>query len=213
MPIPWNTDNPADEHRIGRNARMVLADAVHSARARESPSISLPQEWHRGFYAGCQLPVAYYVGEFRDADENFPELVGYEVTAGGFPGSMSADVPMELKRFETAIKRAVSKLDAEIPPTSVPESPGVLGSVLTLAAWAHGEWVRIHPFANGNGRTARLWANWCLVRYGLAPVVRLKPRPEGTPYGLAAQASMMGNHRPMVAVINSMIQATIKANR
>jgi hypothetical protein len=31
-------------------------------------------------------------------------------------------------------------------------------STLLLAAILHGEWVRIHPFANGNGRTARLWA-------------------------------------------------------
>ena len=53
-----------------------------------------------------------------------------------------------------------------------------------LAGGAHAEWVRIHPFANGNGRTARLWANYLLVRYGLIPVVRLRPRPEGG-YGWA----------------------------
>jgi hypothetical protein len=68
--------------------------------------------------------------------------------------------------------------------------------VVGLAAWAHGEWVRIHPFANGNGRTARLWANYVFCRYGLLPIVVVRPRPDG-PCGLAAQESMRrGNHEP-----------------
>ncbi|MFP5232432.1 MAG: Fic family protein [Acidobacteriota bacterium] len=41
----------------------------------------------------------------------------------------------------------------------------------------HAEWIRIHPFANGNGRTARLWANLVAMRYGLPPSIRLRPRP------------------------------------
>lgn len=172
----------------------------------------MAQEWHCGLYAGCRVPVPHYVGEVRDSDERFPELIYYEVVVGGSLGSMSSDVPQELTQFEIAIIRAVSKLDAEVAPTSVPEDPGVLGSVLTLAAWAHGNWVHIHPLANGNGRTARVWANWCLARYGLPVVVRLRPRPEGTAYAIAAQASMSGNHQPMVAVTNSMIQAALRTN-
>lgn len=35
-----------------------------------------------------------------------------------------------------------------------------------LAAVVHGEWVRIHPYANGNGRIAGTWANWVATRYG-----------------------------------------------
>lgn len=58
--------------------------------------------------------------------------------------------------------------------------------MLTLCAYAHGEWIRIHPFANGNGRTARLWANWCALRYGVPPFVKLKPRPEGDLYATAS---------------------------
>ena len=58
-------------------------------------------------------------------------------------------------------------------------TPDQLDAVLDLCAWAHAEWVRIHPFANGNGRAARLWANFIAVRYGLPPFVRLRPRPDG----------------------------------
>ena len=67
--------------------------------------------------------------------------------------------------------------------------------MLDLCAWAHGEWVRIHPLTNGNGRTARLWANSLLVRYGLPPVIGLRPRPGGG-YGAAGAAAMRGDVRP-----------------
>jgi hypothetical protein len=73
------------------------------------------------------------------------------------------------------------------------------------AGYAHGEWVRIHPFANGNGRTARLWANWCALRYGVPPFVRLKPRPAGDLYPTASALSMQGDHQAMVAVFADML--------
>lgn len=84
-------------------------------------------------------------------------------------------------------------------------TPRRLHGVLTLCAMLHGEWVRIHPFANGNGRTARLWANWAALRYELPPFVTVKPRP-GQPYAAAAMASMRGSHQMMVAVLDQMLR-------
>ena len=76
-----------------------------------------------------------------------------------------------------------------------------MSGVVELAAWAHGEWVRIHPFANGNGRTARLLANYVLVRFGFGPALTIRPRPD-QPYGEAARSSMKeGDHRLMEVVI------------
>lgn len=43
-------------------------------------------------------------------------------------------------------------------------------AVLGLAAWAHYELVRIHPFADGNGRTARLLTDLILKRFGHFPI-------------------------------------------
>jgi hypothetical protein len=74
-----------------------------------------------------------------------------------------------------------------------------------LAANLHGEWVRIHPFANGNGRIARLWVMWVAARYSLPPFIRLKPRPAGLPYEGAAMASMSGRHTPMATVLGQML--------
>lgn len=42
--------------------------------------------------------------------------------------------------------------------------------VIELAAWTHAEFVRIHPFADGNGRTSRLIMNYQLLAHGYLPV-------------------------------------------
>lgn len=43
-------------------------------------------------------------------------------------------------------------------------------NVIDLAAWTHAEFVRIHPFADGNGRTSRLIMNYQLMANGFLPV-------------------------------------------
>ncbi|MDR1429781.1 MAG: Fic family protein [Spirochaetaceae bacterium] len=46
-------------------------------------------------------------------------------------------------------------------------------SVVELAAWVHYKLVYIHPFIDGNGRTARLIMNLILLQYGYPPAVIL----------------------------------------
>ncbi|MHB8065450.1 MAG: Fic family protein [Ruminiclostridium sp.] len=41
---------------------------------------------------------------------------------------------------------------------------------IELAAWSHVEFVRIHPFQDGNGRTSRLIMNYQLMSCGFLPV-------------------------------------------
>lgn len=41
---------------------------------------------------------------------------------------------------------------------------------IELAAWGHAEFVRIHPFPDGNGRISRLIMNYLLMSRGLLPI-------------------------------------------
>ena len=41
---------------------------------------------------------------------------------------------------------------------------------IELAAWTHAEFVRIHPFVDGNGRTSRMIMNYQLMANGFLPV-------------------------------------------
>ncbi|GEP36136.1 hypothetical protein NSZ01_39040 [Nocardioides szechwanensis] len=196
MPGPsWGEDSPQDETRIASNIKVVLRDVVTNAARRESPTIDLAKHWHRDIYRGTSSPPKpSYLGALRGSSD--PDLRDYQVhlvsTRGRIlaSGAPPEQVAAELATFERSMQASVVSLDAAIPVgTSPVDTRQVLG-VVELAAVAHGEWVRIHPFANGNGRTARTWANWVAVRYGLPPFVRIKPRPDGLLYGQAAHLSM-----------------------
>ncbi len=43
-------------------------------------------------------------------------------------------------------------------------------NVVELAAWTHAEFVRIHPFVDGNGRTSRMIMNYQLMSGGFRPI-------------------------------------------
>lgn len=209
MPIAWDADPPSDFPLIARNAAAVARTIRGQAAARVAPTLTLAADWHRSIYRGVALPVPYYAGEIRDSDPSFPELIGYDVVVGGFPGVSHIDVPAALATFEAAVQTLCGRFDAQIPAGTKPPASADLAAVIRFAAFAHGEWVRIHPFANGNGRVARCWANLVALRYGLPAIAAIKPRPAALIYGQAARASMLGNHGPTEAFFAALLNAAI----
>jgi fido (protein-threonine AMPylation protein) len=205
MPVAWDEDPAGSEAHIEANIRAVGGRIYAEASRRDPPSLVLAQDWHRAVYAGVSLPVSYYAGEARDSDDRFPELIDYEVRIGRSRGVPATQVPGEIADLEVRARNAIVEPDRAISVGRPPETPIELRAVLLLAANLHGEWVRIHPFANGNGRIARLWVIWVAARYGLPPFIRLKPRPAGVSYAAAALASMSRQHAPMAAVLGEML--------
>ena len=43
-------------------------------------------------------------------------------------------------------------------------------NAIEFAAWTHAEFVKIHPFVDGNGRTSRMIMNYQLLASGFLPV-------------------------------------------
>ncbi len=138
------------------------------------PSVAEVQRWHAACYEGCKLPVAGYAGHFR-GDPAVPELMSYEVGVGarqsdGWPskvGVFSPQVHGEVLQLLSQVGAGIARLDAILAPGSRPAEAAQLQAIASLAAVIHGEWIRIHPYANGNGRTARIWAAWVALRYGV----------------------------------------------
>jgi fido (protein-threonine AMPylation protein) len=182
---------------------------IDEAPGRAIPTVAMALEWHRRIFAGV-APVDAYAGNIRDSDPALPDLIGYEVRVGNRPGLPSADVPQALGGFEQAVQQATAVLDAAIPPGEAPSDPAQIEAFLTLCGQAHGEWIRIHPFANGNGRTARLWTRWIALRYGLPPFVRLMPRPYGDLYAGASAKSMDGDHQAITRLFHTMLDIALK---
>ena len=71
---------------------------------------------------------------------------------------------------------------------------------IELAAWTHAEFVRIHPFIDGNGRTSRLLMNYQLLSYGFLPVsIDKETRLEY--YNSLEEYAVNGNLQPFADLI------------
>lgn len=195
----WDADSP----RLRQNLIDALRDARDRAARREVPTVEDARRWQRDTMAGLTVPDKKYVGRFRGE----PGVESTRVWVGAREGAPPKRVASELAAFERTLQRAVAALDARYPRGEALDVDG-LAAVIDLCAWAHAEWVRIHPFANGNGRTARIWANALLMRYGLPPVIRLRPRLDGG-YGDAGEAAMNGDWGPTAAVFRRMLAESL----
>ena len=196
MPGPSWEDDRRDLVLIGRNAAGLVTSLAATAEDRVQPVLADVLRWHASLYAGCRVPIAGYVGHLR-GDTSVPELVGYEVGVGpllpdGLPERMgvpSQRIADEVDALLPAVRAALAQLDAALPPGRRPTTVDQLDAVVRLSAVVHGEWVRLHPFANGNGRTARTWAAFIALRYSLPVFVTSKPRPDDVAYARAGRDS------------------------
>lgn len=213
----WSDDHPSDRSRIAANVASVVADVTSLAGTRGTVTADVVKRWHADLYAGCTVPASSYLGTFRG--EAHPDIVDYEVGVGptmpdGYPdrvGVWAADVSREAGAFFASLDQALSTLDAVVPLGARPDTVDLLEEVITTIAVVHGEWVRIHPFVNGNGRTARLLAAHISLRYGLPVFVALKPRPHDVAYARASRSSMgrppdfTGGHQEALAVFSHLL--------
>lgn len=190
----WETDSP----RLRQNLTKLLEKIAREAARRKTPTKELARDWQRSFLQGLTAPEKY-IGVFRG--EAGLENTGVRI--GSARGTPAAQVVSALAQFEEVLQRAVVRLDVLLPIGKELDSDE-LAAVLDLCAWAHAEWIQIHPFANGNGRTARLWANYLAIRYGLPPFVRLRPRPDDG-YAEAGAKAMKGDWRPTATVFHLML--------
>lgn len=198
-------DWDADSEPLRQNLTIAFRLARDAARLRTAPGVALARVWHRRMMTGLDVPRPAQVARFRGE----AGLERSEVRVGPSYGTASDQVAAELAAFERKLAAAVGALDGVIPPGTIPATTDDVNAVIELCAWAHAEWVRIHPFANGNGRTARLWAAYIAMRYGLPPFVTLRPRPDGG-YGQACAKAMKGDWQATVPVFRQMYLETLR---
>ena len=74
--------------------------------------------------------------------------------------------------------------------------------IVHTAAWIHHLITYIHPFREGNGRTARLAANLILERYGLIGIsVKIEKENKNRYRQALAQIDQMEDYEPLVSII------------
>lgn len=192
----WDEDSP----QLKANLTRILEEIIAAANQRIKPTLETARHWQAIAMRNLEVREARFVGAFRGE----PGLENVNVQVGANYGVDPADVGEALKQFEAKLQMLVAELDAVLPSGQELNSDEV-AAIIDLCAWAHSEWVRIHPFANGNGRTARLWANSLAMRYGLPPFIRLRPRPNAS-YGQAGAKAMKGDWKPTAVVFHRLLE-------
>jgi len=173
-------------------ANITVGIVSASSASGEAPTADMVLGWHRKMVDGILIPDDAYRGAFRGSAH--PVLLDYEATVGGLPTTRACEVAAEVDNLISELQDRVLALD-ELDSQGDPDvlTAAFVEAVLDTAAWLHGEWIRIHPFVNGNGRTARMWVLWLCSRYGLPQLLPLRPRPDMV-YGPASYLSMTGDH-------------------
>jgi Fic family protein len=197
---------PADIARGTANRQRVLKELIRHALSDEPLDALLVAHWHRDCLSGLSYVGDHptWLGAYRGSDH--PDLQNMGVRVGTSEGVSPHEVQEELVTFFTQLQKRMNSLAATIE-RDQDKSREDVRRIAGVAGWAHGEWVRIHPFANGNGRTARLIANWVLARFRLLPVLGIRPRPDH-PYRPAAAASMRGDHTKIAQFIVDLLEGT-----
>ncbi len=195
----WDADSP----QLRKNLAKVLDGIIGAAQGREKPTLESARRWQALLMNNLKVPDSRFVGAFRGESG----LENVQVKVAAHFGVAAAGVERALADFEAKLQALVAELDSLVPVGQQPNADQ-LAAILDLCAWVHSEWVRIHPFANGNGRTARLWANSIAMRYGLPPFVRLRPRPNYG-YAEAGARAMLGDWKPTAIVFRRLFESCI----
>lgn len=222
----WQEDDPKNLSLIQGNVTQLITELRATATDRVLPTREELCRWHARLYAGCDVPVAGYVGHLR-GDPDVPELIDYEVGLGARlkdgnlekMGVWARQVGEEIDAVLAGLAAVFVELDAQLPTGQSPTTPDEILALISFAALAHGECLRVHPFANGNGRIARLLVAFICLRYGLPMFLHVKPRPESEDYIRASRDSMgrprdfLGNHTSTTAVFAHMLAEELATER
>jgi hypothetical protein len=222
----WQEDDPKNLSLIQGNAAQLITELRATAAQRLLPTCEELCRWHARLYSGCEVPVAGYVGHFR-GDPAVPALIDYEVGLGARlkdgnlekMGVWARLVSKEMGAVLAGLNAVFAELDARLPVGKSPTTPDDIVAVISFTALAHGECLRVHPFANGNGRIARLLVAFICLRYALPMFLHIKPRPESDDYIRASRDSMgrppdfVGNHTTTTAVFAHMLADELASER
>ena len=183
----WDADSPELRRNLTRTYAAIEGDARNRA---PFSSLQHVKGWHASMMDGLTNVDNFPYGKFRGE----PGLEEVPVWIGPYAGTAPEEVAAAVQDFDLKLQEYIKELD-EVWAPGVEPTDAMVARLLAVSAIVHAEWVRIHPFPNGNGRTARLLVNYLWLRYAGFSLLRVRPRP-GYPYGEIARASMEGDWLP-----------------
>ena len=143
--------------------------------------------------------VKQCVAEGKPLDENTVKDIHALLMENILPGGIYRNVEVRISGAQhkppapSEMYRQVKGFYADLP----------YKAEMKLAAWTHAEFVKIHPFVDGNGRTSRMIMNYQLMAAGFLPVSIAKENR--LPYFEALEAYAVGGDlKPFAEMIASL---------
>ena len=146
--------------------------------------------------------VKQCVAEGKPLDENTVKDIHALLMENILPGGIYRNVEVRISGAQhkppapSEMYRQVKDFYADLPYKAEMNA-------MELAAWTHAEFVKIHPFVDGNGRTSRMIMNYQLMAAGFLPVSIAKENR--LPYFEALEAYAVGGDlKPFAEMIASL---------
>ena len=146
--------------------------------------------------------VKQCVAEGKPLDENTVKDIHALLMENILPGGIYRNVEVRISGAQhkppapSEMYRQVKGFYADLPHKAEMNA-------MELAAWTHAEFVKIHPFVDGNGRTSRMIMNYQLMAAGFLPVSIAKENR--LPYFEALEAYAVGGDlKPFAEMIASL---------
>ena len=172
--------------------RKGLLDGL--AHARDTRAVHL-QFFEELTPSGCR----YYAGHYRGEAYRCLRYYRVQVPGDSRVGCPPENVGFMMDELARRIEAGIAALDgaAEIPDAQLSAEDKVIYAV-AFACHVFEMFLRIHPYANGNGHIGRflIWA--ILGRYGYWPQKwPIEPRPPDPPYSSLIVEHRNGNKEPL----------------
>jgi fido (protein-threonine AMPylation protein) len=193
----WDDDRPSagQLQTFIDDLESCLAESVEICKSG-TPSAANLKKWHKKIFAKM-VPLYYYAGNFRQPDHK-KKCLEKDVDVAGQRGTPFRFVPLHVENYEKKMHEQFQQLEKEWPRLSGAERVQRLAFAI---AFGVGQFIRIHPFLNGNGRISRIVWNSLMQKYELKKRIRIFPRPDGSEYSECMAASMRGDFSLLIYYI------------
>lgn len=200
----WDYERHPDAGVVASRCIRVLAELARGTLVPKGSSQDSRQIHRRLFKDLTPAECPYFAGNYRGS--GFPCLQDYDVTAGGMATTPAAIVAAAIAFLSSRINVIYHCLDAgSSTPSSINSRETKLLYLVCFVAEIHSEFLRIHPYANGNGHVGRFIV-WCVLgAYGYWPKSWPFDDRPGDPYLACLTQYRSGNQEPLIQLMLKLI--------
>lgn len=193
-----------DSHNREKRERVLRSRCVRLLRAMRRPNFPLvhracdTRPVHRRMFR-WMTPVCFpsFAGNYR-GDSRFKCLRNYRVGVGGDPlvGAPPASVRTDIDALTKVVEQFVQNIEG--PAGQRLSANDRILYVVEGVCYVLAEFLRIHPYANGNGHLGRFTVWALLLRFGYVPRSwPLEERPPDPPYSYCLSLYRSGQLTPL----------------